>query len=164
MEVLRIHHLRDFSEKSQISSALFGGYYGQRTTPFVMHHLRYYSIALCGLSAAVVGFAWLSRSKLQKPDHEKERRTRLSRTGRLTIGTAMDVQDLEDESQHLTQLLIYRYDVAGVAYEASQDITHLRQFIDVHSCRLGLPASVKYDPHNPGNSIVISETWSGLRK
>jgi hypothetical protein len=61
-------------------------------------------------------------------------------------------------------LLIYTYDVAGVTYEASQDVTHLRQFIDLYSCRLGLPASVKYDPHNPGDSIVISETWSGLRK
>ena len=61
-------------------------------------------------------------------------------------------------------LLIYTYDVAGVSYEASQDVTHLRQFIDLYSCRLGLPASVKYDPHNPGDSIVISETWSGLRK
>ena len=88
----------------------------------------------------------------------------MSRTGRLTIGTALDVQELQDENQHLVQLLIYQYDVAGVSYEASQDITRLRQFIDVHSCRLGLPASVRYDPHNPGNSIVISETWSGLRK
>ena len=61
-------------------------------------------------------------------------------------------------------LLVYNYDVAGVTYEASQDVTHLRQFIDLYSCRLGLPASVKYDPHNPGDSIVISETWSGLRK
>jgi hypothetical protein len=61
-------------------------------------------------------------------------------------------------------LLIYKYDVAGVTYEASQDVTHLRQFIDLYSCRLGLPASVKYDPHNPGDSVVISETWSGLRK
>ena len=61
-------------------------------------------------------------------------------------------------------LLVYNYDVAGVTYEASQDVTHLRQFIDLYSCRLGLPASVRYDPHNPGDSIVISETWSGLRK
>ena len=61
-------------------------------------------------------------------------------------------------------LLVYSYDVAGVTYEASQDVTHLRQFIDLYSCRLGLPASVRYDPHNPGDSIVISETWSGLRK
>ena len=70
----------------------------------------------------------------------------------------------ETPNQRQMILLIYTYDVAGVSYEASQDVTHLRQFIDLYSCRLGLPASVKYDPHNPGDSIVISETWSGLRK
>ena len=58
---------------------------------------------------------------------------------------------------------IYRYDVGGVSYEASQDITQLRQFINVNSCKLGLPSSVKYDPHNPGNSIVVSEAWTGIR-
>jgi len=60
--------------------------------------------------------------------------------------------------------LVYTYDVAGVQYECSQDVTHLRQFVDVPSRSLGRPASVKYDPHNPSNSIVTSETWSGLRK
>jgi hypothetical protein len=128
-----------------------------------MTHLRWYSISLVAASASIAAFAWLGR-KRQKPDREQERRLWLSRAGRLTIGTALDVQELADEKQHLQQLLIYRYDIAGVAYEASQDVTHLRQFIDVHSCRLGLPASVRYDPQNPGNSIVISETWSGLRK
>jgi hypothetical protein len=34
----------------------------------------------------------------------------------------------------------------------------------VHNCRIGLPASIKYDPHNPGNSIVASERWMGLRQ
>jgi hypothetical protein len=26
-----------------------------------------------------------------------------------------------------------------------------------------LMTSIKYDPGNPGNSIVISENWTGLR-
>jgi hypothetical protein len=50
-----------------------------------------------------------------------------------------------------------------VSYEASQDVTHLRHMVDLHTCRVGLPASIKYDPTNPGNSIVVAETWSGLR-
>ena len=80
-------------------------------------------------------------------------------------GNVIDVLELEEsESGQQMTLLIYKYDVAGVTYEASQDVTHLRQFIDLYSCRLGLLASVKYDPHNPGDSVVISETWSGLRK
>jgi hypothetical protein len=129
-----------------------------------MTHIRLYSAVFCAAGAALGALAWLARSKRRKLDPEQERRTRLSLTGRITIGNAMDVQELQDADGRLVQLLIYQYDIAGVSYEASQDITHLRQFIDVHSCRVGLPTSVKYDPHNPGNSIVISETWSGLRK
>ena len=58
----------------------------------------------------------------------------------------------------------YKYDVAGVTYECSQDVTYLRHWINLHSCRLGLHTSVKYDPQNPGNSLVVSENWMGLRQ
>jgi hypothetical protein len=54
--------------------------------------------------------------------------------------------------------------VAGVSYEASQDVTYLRQWINLQSCRLGLHTSVKYDARNPGNSMVIAEGWMGLRQ
>jgi hypothetical protein len=50
-----------------------------------------------------------------------------------------------------------------VTYEASQDVTHLRHRVDLHTCRIGVPTSVKYDPHNPANSIIVAEEWSGLR-
>ncbi|HUI85401.1 MAG TPA: hypothetical protein VL240_14340 [Candidatus Binatia bacterium] len=131
-----------------------------------MNSFRLYSILAFGASAAIVGYALLSR-KNRKPaeEVERERRTELTRGGRIIDGNIADVLELEDDATgHQTILLMYTYDVAGVTYEASQDVTHLRQFIDLYSCRLGLPASVKYDPHNPGDSIVISETWSGLRK
>lgn len=130
-----------------------------------MNALRLYSLALG--SAAVMGVgvvAWL-RSRRKTPEQrERERRQRLSQTGRITDGTVTDVQEMTPNGHGPMQLIIYQYDVAGVQYEASQDITHLRQYIDVHSCRLGLPTSIKYDPHNPGNSIVISEAWIGLRR
>ena len=131
-----------------------------------MSSLRYYPILAFGATAAIVGYALLSRKpKKSGESMECERRTQLTRGGRIIDGTVIDVQELEEtETQRQMILLIYTYDVAGVTYEASQDVTHLRQFIDLYSCRLGLPASVKYDPHNPGDSIVISETWSGLRK
>ena len=48
--------------------------------------------------------------------------------------------------------------------EASQDITYLRQWVNLHSCRLGVPTSVRYDPQNPGNSLVVTERWMGLRQ
>src|SRR5579864_8497323 len=131
-----------------------------------MNSLRLYPVLAFGVTAAIVGYSLLSR-KDKKPaeEVERERRADLTRGGRIIDGNVIDVVELEDEATlRQTALLVYTYDVAGVTYEASQDVTHLRQFIDLYSCRLGLPASVKYDPHNPSDSIVISETWSGLRK
>jgi hypothetical protein len=131
-----------------------------------MNSFRLYPVLAFGATAAIVGYALLSRKNKKSAEQlERERRTDLTRGGRIIDGNIIDVLELEeDTSGQQMILLVYTYDVAGVTYEASQDVTHLRQFIDLYSCRLGLPASVKYDPHNPGDSIVISETWSGLRK
>ena len=131
-----------------------------------MGSLRYYPVLVFGAAAALLGYALLSRKNKKSSDQlEKERRTALTLGGRILDGTVIDVQELEEtETGRQMTLLIYTYDVAGVAYEASQDVTHLRQWINLHSCRLGLPTSVRYDPHNPGNSIVVSEKWIGLRQ
>ena len=131
-----------------------------------MGTLQYYPILALGAVAAILGYALLGRKpKASGEGLERQRRTELAQGGRIIDGTVIDVQEI-DETPDVRQmiLLIYTYDVAGVTYEASQDVTYLRQFIDLYSCRLGLHASVKYDPHNPGDSIVISETWSGLRE
>jgi hypothetical protein len=106
---------------------------------------------------------WLRSRRLTPEERERERRLRLSITGRICDGTVLDVQEFSANGHGHVQLIIYRYDVGGVSYEASQDITQLRQFIDVHSCKLGLPTSIRYDPQNPGDSIVVSENWMGLR-
>src|ERR1017187_7124791 len=131
-----------------------------------MNALRLYPVLAFGAAAAIVGYALLSRRNKKPAEQlERERRTQLTLRGRIIDGNVIDVLELEEsESGQQMILLVYQYDVAGVTYEASQDVTHLRQFIDLYSCRLGMPASLKYDPHNPGDSVVISETWSGLRK
>jgi len=131
-----------------------------------MNAVRLYPILVFGAVAALIVHALFSRRNKKTPEQiERERRTQLALHGRIIDGNVIDVLELEDdESGRQMILLVYTYDVAGVTYEASQDVTHLRQFIDLYSCRLGLPASVKYDPHNPGDSVVISENWSGLRK
>src|ERR1035438_1810314 len=130
-----------------------------------MNALRLYPALAFGAAVAIVGYALLSRRNKKPVEQlERERRIQLTLAGRIIDGNVIDVLELEDsDSGQQMLLLVYKYDVAGVTYEASQDVTHLRQFIDLYSCRLGLPASVKYDPHNPGDSVVISETWSGLR-
>jgi hypothetical protein len=124
-----------------------------------------YPVVIGAGAIAVGGALFLLRGRGKtEAQLETERRDRLSAKGRLCDGTVIDVQEMNSEVEIPTQLLIYQYDVAGVQYECSQDVTWLRQFVDFHSCRLGLPASIKYDPQNPGNSIVISEGWSGLRR
>jgi hypothetical protein len=116
-----------------------------------------------GAVVAAIGIGlWMRASKKTPEDRERMRRERINSFGRITDGTVLDAQEMEVDNKP-AQLVIYQYDVGGVSYEASQDITQLRQWVDMHSCRIGLPTSVKYDPQNPGNSIVISEGWIGLR-
>src|SRR5512142_2570548 len=106
--------------------------------------LRIFGVSVAGLAVASAGVGYWLRSRRKSPEErERERRARLTNWGRVTDGTVTDVQELSANGSGAVQLLIYNYDVAGVSYEASQDITHLRQFIDLHSCRLGLPASIK---------------------
>lgn len=120
------------------------------------------ALSAAGLTLAVSAWA---RGRRKTPEQiEQERRTRISELGRITDGTVIDVSELGANGSGEMQLLIYQYDVAGVSYEASQDVTHLRHKVDLHTCRVGLPASIKYDPTNPGNSIVVAENWTGLRQ
>jgi hypothetical protein len=127
--------------------------------------LRLVSLAILGIVAGGVAVgAYVRRHRKTADDRERERRAWLTARGRIIDGTVTDVREVTLDDRGDIQLVIYQYDVAGVSYEASQDVTLLRHLVDLHSCRLGLPASIKYDPHNPGNSIVISETWTGLRK
>jgi hypothetical protein len=130
-----------------------------------MDSLRLYGLITAG-SAVLLGAYALLRRKPKTPEElERERRQWLEGSGRITDGTVIDVQELAAMSNHhAATMLIYKYDVAGVTYECSQDVTYLRQWINLHSCRLGLHTSVKYDPQNPGNSLVVSENWMGLRQ
>jgi hypothetical protein len=130
-----------------------------------MDSLRLYSIVLAGGAVALGAYALLRGKPKSPEDLERDRRNWLDGIGRITDGTVIDVQEMPAEnSPREAVLLIYKYDVAGVSYECSQDVTYLRQWINLHSCRLGLPTSVKYDPQNPGNSLVVSESWMGLRQ
>ena len=125
--------------------------------------LRLYSLVVSGFIMAA-GAYYLFRGKRKSTDDiERERRDMLGQIGRITDGTVIDVQEVTANGHPAATMLIFQYDVGGVSYEASQDVTHLRQWINLHSCRLGVPTSVRYDPHNPGNSMVVSEKWNGLR-
>ncbi len=129
-----------------------------------MSSIHLYILILAAVVVLTVAYFLLRRKPKTADELEKERREWLDRIGRITDGTVIDVQEMPGTNDHPATFLIYHYDVAGVSYEASQDVTYLRQLINLHSCRLGLPTSVRFDPQNPGNSIVLSERWMGLRQ
>jgi len=130
-----------------------------------LHLFRNYPLVLGLTGALLLIVGLLSRRRPKTPeDHERERRQRINQRGRIADGNILDVQEIQLDGRGWAQMLIYQYDVAGVTYEASQDITYLRHLVDLYSCRLGLATSVKYDTSNPGDSIVVSEGWVGLRK
>jgi hypothetical protein len=128
-------------------------------TPF-----RLYVVATAGVGALAAAYYLLRPKPKVGEELERERRVWLDQVGRITDGTVIDVQEIPSDDHRSATVLIYHYDVAGVSYECSQDVTYLRPLINLHSCRLGLPTSVRYDPQNPGNSLVISERWMGLRQ
>ena len=130
-----------------------------------MNPLRLFLFIAGGGAAVAWGTAQWIRAHRKSPEQiERERRRRLCQHGRICDGNVLDVQEFEVNGVGTAQFIVYNYEIGGVSYEASQDITHLRQFIDVNSCRLGLPTSVRYNPQNPGDSIVIAEDWKGLRE
>ena len=129
-----------------------------------MDPVRTYGLVVGGIGLAIAAYSFARRKPTSPVEVERGRREWLDQVGRITDGTVIDVQEITPNGHHAATMLIFKYDVAGVSYEASQDVTYLRQWINLHSCRLGLPTSVRYDPQNPGNSIVVSEKWMGLRQ
>jgi hypothetical protein len=128
-------------------------------------HLGILAFALVCLAA--LAFVVFRPKGPSAEELERERRLALVKTGRIIDGTVLDVSGLtEEESGHPggLQLILYKYEIAGVVYECSQDISALKSFLDLQSCRLGFPCSIRYDPHQPENSIVVAENWTGLRE
>lgn len=114
----------------------------------------------------LIGFGLWLYVRLHRPSAEEiERRRRefLSTRGRITDGFLLDARDLRgDESlAEEPEVLLFSYRLGGVVYNCAQDVSMLGD--RVRGFRLDQPVQVRYDPHNPGNSLIVSETWSGLR-
>jgi len=122
------------------------------------------TLAAAGLCLGGVAIYFAMRKKPTAEELERQRRDFLVQGGRIIDGTLLDISELvEDETGENMQLILYKYEIGGVIYECSQDVTLLRDLVNIHECRLGFPCSVRYDTHKPENSIVVAETWSGLR-
>jgi hypothetical protein len=112
--------------------------------------------ALALASAGLVALAaWIAWSRRAGPvERERRRRQRLNTMGRLFDGLLTDREG---------DLVHYAYQIHGVSYTASQDISALRDRVPDDASRIVGPVTLKYWVRNPANSIVICEDWSGLR-
>lgn len=139
-------------------------------------------LPLAGVAAlAIVAIVyWLRRKPADAAEIERQRRAYLNRVGRIVEGQVLEVVDHprvpEDSNQkpaplgkHRTaapngsqKLLYYTYSISGVTYETAQDITGLEEQAHLSRVAAGQHASVKYDPSNPSNSILLADDWSGL--
>ncbi len=121
-----------------------------------------------GLAATTVVAAaavWLVlRKRPSAEEVERGRRHFLVQSGRLVDGMLLDIYEVEAKDGRTLTMLLFNYRIAGVNYECSQDITAMRDVVNTAEVRAGFPCTVRYQPGNPHNSIVVGEGWSGLRE
>jgi hypothetical protein len=86
-------------------------------------------------------------SRARKVDTEIERRERLLKTGRITEGRILDSDDENTQ-------IFYVYSINGADYESSELLTE-DQRLRTNDYAPGAKVSVRYDPRQPGNSIVV---------
>ncbi len=117
---------------------------------------------LVGLSGTAV---WLMVRRRPTPDEiEAARRKFLVQSGRLVDGMLLDACDIAADDGRTLRMLFFSYRIGGVDYECSQDITAMSAEVNPEQVRPGFPCSVRYQPGNPQNSIVVAEGWTGLRE
>jgi len=116
-------------------------------------HLTLALSAVLVLLVALIGYQRWKDAQITPEQREQWRRNLLVARGKMGDATLTDVRD---------DLVFYSYDVRGVEYIASQDVSLLKSRIPDDLSALGAVV-VKYDPRNPANSIVLAEEWSGLR-
>lgn len=115
--------------------------------------------------AAVAALAlWLVLRRRPTPEEiECARRKFLVQSGRLVDGMLLDLYEVQGADGRMLTFLLFNYRIAGVNYECSQEITAMRDIVDSGQVRAGFPCTVRYQPGNPHNSIVVAEGWTGLR-
>ena len=114
-------------------------------------------------SLGAVGLWLVLRKRPTAEELERARRRFLVQSGRLVDGMLLDICEVEATDGRTLTMLLFSYRIAGVDYECSQDITDMREVLDAAHVRAGFPCTVRYQPGNPQNSIVVAEEWTGLR-
>lgn len=132
------------------------------------------------LLVAAAALWWWRRRPRDPEEMERRRREYLSRVGRIVEGEILEIREtsgaaaartgraagahdaLASNGNSKRSLVCYTYAISGVTYETAQDVTGFEERACLDRLITGQPASVKYDPQSPGNSMLIAEDWSGL--
>ena len=148
--------------RPHVASGLFQTRELMQSSAYVSRHLPLLIILAGSGAAAGTGIWLLLRGRRKKSDAEKERDRRLAvnAVGRMTDGTLTETPFPNDTATPL--LLCYRYRVSGVEYSSAQDVSDLHAAMNQRAYLPGENVIIKYDPHNPSNSIVVCELWTGL--
>jgi hypothetical protein len=135
----------------------------------IMVHISLREWQIASLAAAVAVAAgtalwYVSRKRPTEEELERERRQSLISFGRIVDGSLLDGFQITAEDGTTRDMLLYQYEISGVVYECSQDITPLAGILDPATVKVGMPCSIRYQPGSPENSILVAERWSGLRE
>ena len=139
-------------------------------------------LAMAGAAiAAILMIAYAFIRPNEPPEEaERKRRLHLNQIGRIAEGQVVELAEHPVDPQEAPKrffgsrsrplvnvktrhLVTYSYAISGVTYHTAQDITGLESQIRFERLVAGQPASVKYDPSNPSDSILVADDWSGLR-
>lgn len=135
------------------------------------------------VGAAAVILHRFFRSPEDPEEEERRRRFQLNQVGRIVEGLVVDIVETVGaaaqvdrsglfsrrkavspvpDAHSARRLVRYSYSISGVTYETAQDVTGLEERLCLERLAAGQPASVKYDPSNPSNSILVADDWSGI--
>ena len=110
---------------------------------------------------------------------ERRRRLRINQIGRIVEGQVTQLIEAPEtpakqgflrprlranvaSASNGRKLVCYSYSISGVTYETAQDVTGLEERLRLNLLAVGQSASVKYNPSNPSDSIVVADDWSGV--
>ena len=118
--------------------------------------------------------------RVNPEEAERKRRLHLNHIGRIAEGQVVELSEQPAEPSEQKRGLLgaraktlpdlrprymvsYSYSISGVTYHTAQDVTGLESQVQFKRLMAGQQASVKYDPSNPSDSILVADDWSGLR-
>lgn len=147
----------------------------------IQHWRELLPLAAAVTLAVGAGFYWLRPQPEDPTELERARRAHVNRVGRIVEGHILEIAEHHSETAASRvsappakrkmdpnindadpKLLYYTYSISGVTYETAQDISGMQEAVILEKVVAGQSASVKYDPSNPSNSILVSDDWSGL--